>query len=711
MTTTATQPNRLSHETSPYLLQHAHNPVDWYPWGPEALARAAAEDKPILLSVGYSACHWCHVMAHESFEDPDTAALMNELFVNVKVDREERPDLDAIYMEAVQAMTGRGGWPMSVFLTPDGRPFYGGTYFPPEPRYGMPSFRQLLRAIADAWQERRREMESAGDRMADALKRSAALRPAETALAAGVLDKAAQNLLRSLDPYEGGFGDAPKFPQPMAWTSCYSIGGAPATEAADGRHLHPGQDGPRRHLRPARRRLSPLLHRRPLARAALREDALRQRATGAHLSPRLADDRRSRAAANRRGDAGLCAARDDGPQRRATEGGFYSTQDADSEGVEGKFFVWTPEEVLALLGPDDGPLFSAYFDVTVRGNFHDGGHSTNILHAEDDLEDAAGKLKVSEERLAEVIARGRKILFEARECRVHPGRDEKILAEWNGLMIHALAEAGAVLGRADYVTAAKKAADFILTTMIAPEDSHASRITHHASRLHRTYNAGRAHLNAYLEDYAAVALGLVALYEATFELRWLEAAAALAQTILVEFRDANGAGFFQVSADHEKLVVRRKDFIDSAIPSGNSLTAELFLRLAVLLGDETAEYRGHAEEILRLMADGMGEQPLAFGRLLCALDLYLNPGQEIAIVGDPAAADTRALLAEVRRDYLPNSFLALVAPGDTAASELIPLLVDRGQITGRATAYVCRNFVCSLPVTEPEALARQLESH
>ena len=412
------------------------------------------------------------------------------------------------------------------------------------------------------------------------------------------------------------------------------------------------------------------------------------------------------------------------------EGGFYSTQDADSEGVEGKFFVWTPEEVLALLGPNDGPLFSAYFDITARGNFHEGGHSTNILHAQDDLEDAAGKLKVSEKHLAEVIARGREILFEARERRVHPGRDEKILAEWNGLMIHALAEAGAVLERPDYTQAAVRAAEFVLTQMARSQESGGRgqgsgvrgqgsgvrgqepghRLSSIVYRLFRTYNAGRAHLNAYLEDYAAVALGLVALYETTFELRWLEAAAALARTIMVEFRDADGAGFFQVSADHEKLVVRRKDFIDSAIPSGNSLTAELFLRLALLLGDDTAEYRGHAEGILRLMADGMGEQPLAFGRLLCSLDLYLNPGQEIAIVGDPAEADTRALLAEVRRRYLPNSILALAAPGDAAASDLIPLLADRGPIGSRATAYVCRNFVCNLPVTEPEALARQLES-
>jgi uncharacterized protein len=715
MTTTAAQPNRLIHETSPYLLQHAHNPVDWYPWGPEALARAAAEDKPILLSVGYSACHWCHVMAHESFEDPDTAVLMNELFVNIKVDREERPDIDAIYMEAVQAMTGRGGWPMTVFLAPDGRPFYGGTYYPPEPRYGMPSFRQLLRAIAEAWQERRREMESAGDRMADALNRSAALRPADTALTAGLLDKAAQNLMRNLDPYEGGFGDAPKFPQPMnldfllqnwrrtgdekqrkavIYTLAKMARGGIYDQLGGGFHRY-STDA--HWLVPHFEKM--LYDNAQLARTYLHAWQI----TGEAELRRTVEETLDYVLREMTARSGAPA-----------EGGFYSTQDADSEGVEGKFFVWTPDEVLALLGPNDGPLFSAYFDVTAGGNFHEGGHSTNILHAGDDLEDAAGKLKVSEARLAEVIARGRKILLEARERRVHPGRDEKILAEWNGLMIHALAEAGAVLGRADYIHAAKKASGFVLTQMARSQEREVRgqepglRPSSFVLRLFRTYNAGRAHLNAYLEDYAAVALGFSALYEATFELRWLEAAAALARTILAEFRDADGAGFFQVSADHEKLVVRRKDFIDSAIPSGNSLTAELFLRLAVLLGDDAGEYLGHAEGILRLMADGMGEQPLAFGRLLCALDLYLNPGQEIAIVGAPAAADTRALLAEVRRRYLPNSVVALAAPGDDTSPALIPLLAERNQIDGRATAYVCRNFVCNLPVNEAEALAAQL---
>ena len=460
-TTQSDQPNRLIHETSPYLQQHAHNPVDWYPWGPEALARAAGEDRPILLSVGYSACHWCHVMAHESFEDPETAALMNELFVNIKVDREERPDIDAIYMEAVQAMTGHGGWPMTVFLTPDGRPFFGGTYYPPAPRYGMPGFRQLLLAIADAWQERRREMESAGDRLADALNRSTALRPADAALTLTALDRAAQGLMRSLDPYEGGFGDAPKFPQPMnldfllqnwrrtgdvkqlkavTYTLAKMAGGGIYDQLGGGFHRY-STDA--HWLVPHFEKM--LYDNAQLARTYLHAWQI----TGEPELRRIVEETLDYVLR----------------EMTAPEGGFYSTQDADSEGVEGKFFLWALEEVTARLGAGDGPLFSAYYDVTQRGNFREGGPGANILHAERDLEDAAETLKVPEAELAEALARGRKTLFEVRERRIHPGRDEKLLAEWNGLMIHAFAEAGAVLGRADYISAAERAAAFVLTKM------------------------------------------------------------------------------------------------------------------------------------------------------------------------------------------------------------------------------------------------------
>jgi len=705
MTSTA-RPNHLIHETSPYLQQHAYNPVDWYPWGPEALARAAADDKPILLSVGYSACHWCHVMAHESFEDPETAALMNELFVNIKVDREERPDVDAIYMEAVQAMTGHGGWPMTVFLTPDGRPFFGGTYYPPVPRQGMPGFRQLLRAISEAWQERRRELELAGDRLTDVLNRSQALVPAEASLTTALLDQAARGYMRSLDPYEGGFGDAPKFPQPMNLDFLLQSWRRTADE---------------RQLKAVAYTLT------KMARGGIYDQlggGFHRYSTDAHwLVPHFEKMLYDNAQLARTylhawqitGEAvfrRIVAETLDYVLREmiSPEGGFYSTQDADSEGIEGKFFLWAPDEIIALLGADDGSIINACFDVTSRGNFHEGGRGANILHAEKDLEDAAEALNIPQERLAEIIARGRKILFEARERRVHPGRDEKILAEWNGLMLHAFAEAGALLDRPDYIAAAEKAANFLLDQMTAPRDSNtesATRNTQHATRLYRTYKDGRAHLDAYLEDYAAVALGLIGLYETTFDLRWLRAAAALAEVIVEKFRDPANGSFFQVSADHERLVARRKDFVDSAVPSGNSLAAELFLRLAMLLGRD--DYRGHAEGIFRLMADGMAEQPLAFGRLLCALDLYLNPGQEIALVGDPAADDTQAMLAEVRRRYLPNSVLALWNPGDGFSPDFLPLLAGRVQLEGRTTAYVCRHFVCNLPVTTPDALAGQIE--
>jgi len=691
----AHRPNRLIHETSPYLLQHAHNPVDWYPWGPEALARARAEGKPILLSVGYSACHWCHVMAHESFEDPETAATMNGLFVNIKVDREERPDLDAIYMEAVQAMTGHGGWPMTVFLTPDGRPFYGGTYFPPAPRYGMPGFRQVLEAIAEAWNERRGELESAGARVSEALARSALLRPAEAPPAPALLDQALRNLIAGQDAREGGAIGAPKFPQPMnlefllqsyrrtgdvsalnavTLTLSKMAGGGMYDQLGGGFHRYSTDD---RWLVPHFEKM--LYDNAQLARVYLHA----WQVTSAPEFRRVAEETLDYVLR----------------EMTSPEGSFYSTQDADSEDQEGKFFLWTLAQVGERLDPEQARLFAAYYGVTPQGNFREGGPGASILHIERDLASVARAAGVSPERLSGVLVRGRAALVAARERRVKPGRDEKILAEWNGLMIEALAEAGAVLDRPDYLDAARRAASFVLEHM-----------AHHAVpegiRLVRSFRDGQAHLNAYLEDYAALALGLLRLYEATFELRWLEAASQLARAMLASFLDAQGGGFFQTGADHERLIVRHKDFIDSAVPSGNSLAADLFLRLAVLLG--RPEYADYATGVLRLMADAMAAQPAAFGRMLCALDFHLNPGQEIAIVGVPDAADTRALLAEVRRRYLPNSVLALRAPVDEAAAARVPLLAGREQVDGRATAYVCRNYVCRLPATDPAALAEQL---
>jgi uncharacterized protein YyaL (SSP411 family) len=712
MTTHTGQPNRLIGETSPYLQQHAHNPVDWYPWGPEALARALTEDKPILLSVGYSACHWCHVMAHESFEDPGTAALMNELFVNIKVDREERPDIDAIYMEAVQAMTQHGGWPMTVFLTPQGKPFYGGTYFPPTPRYGMPSFPQLLTAIADAWRNRRRELESAGERMVDVLNRSSTLGPTEAELTPDVLNRAWHGMLHGHDRTEGGFGGAPKFPQPMNLDfllESYLRTGDQTTLRAVTLTLHKmAAGGIYDQLGGGFHRYSTDDHwLAPHFEKMLYDNAQLAR-TYLHAW-QVTGDATFRRIVEETLDYVL-------REMTSPEGGFYSTQDADSEGREGKFFLWTPAEVTALLGPEDASLFCAYFDVTAHGNFHEGGSSANILHIPRELTAIAREVNVTPERLAQAVKRGRVILFAAREQRVHPGRDDKILAEWNGLMLHAFAEAGAALDRPDYIAAAERAAAFVLERMgewanhesaneqISNSDGRPSSVVR---RLYRTCKDGRAHLNAYLEDYAAVALGFIGLYEATFESRWLEAAISLTEVIVERFADGDAGGFFQTATDHEELIARRKDFVDSAVPSGNSLAAELLLRLGKLL--DRSDDADRAAATIRLMADAMGQQPLAFGRMLGALDFALSPGQEIAIIGDPAAPDTRALLAEVWRRYLPNSVLACAAPTDEAALAAVPLLANRGQIDGAATAYVCQNYVCKLPVNEPSALATQLD--
>jgi uncharacterized protein len=693
----AGQPNRLINETSPYLLQHAYNPVDWHPWGPDALAQAQAGDKPILLSVGYSACHWCHVMAHESFEDAETARLMNELFVNIKVDREERPDIDAIYMDAVQAMTGQGGWPMTVFLTPDGKPFYGGTYFPPTPRGQMPGFRQVLLAIADAWRNRRVELVSSGERVAEVLNRSAQFEGSESPLNTGLLDQATKRLLRSFDRYEGGFGGAPKFPQPMNldfllqtylrshdtealhavnFTLEKMARGGIYDQLGGGFHRYSTDDV---WLTPHFEKM--LYDNAQLARTYLHAWQM----TGEPLFRRVVEETLDYVVR----------------EMMSPEGGFYSTQDADSEGEEGKFFLWQPAEVVTLLGPEDARLFCAYFGVSPRGNFREGGPGANILHVQRDFEVVAADLGVTPERLRQAMERGCKALFEARERRVHPGRDDKVLAEWNGLMLHAFAEAGAALDRPDYVTVARRAAEFLLEKM-------SFRTEGGALRLHRTYKDSRAHLNGYLEDYAAVALSFVALYQATFELRWLRSAAELAESILSSFRDPERGGFFQTGSDHETLIARRKDFIDSAVPSGNSLTAELFLRLRILLDQN--EYAEHAEGIMQVMGDALGEQPGAFGRLLCSLDFHLNSGQEIAIIGPLGEAATGELLSVIYSRFLPNTVLASAVPDDEGASTFIPLLAHRTMLGGRPTAYVCRNYVCSLPVNAPDALAAQLDA-
>ena len=680
---TPTHTNQLAHETSPYLLQHAHNPVDWHPWGEEALEIARGDDRPIFLSIGYSACHWCHVMERESFENEDTAALMNANFVNIKVDREERPDLDSIYMEAVQAMTGSGGWPMSVFLTPAGQPFYGGTYFPPQPRHGMPSFAQVLLAVADAYKNKRDDLEAQAQRLTDAIGRTGSLSASGEALGVEILDEATGKLLQYFDEQYGGFGDQPKFPQPMTLEfamSQYRRGGdADVLHIAEHTLQQMAAGGIYDHLGGGFHRYSVdriwlvphfekmLYDNGQLLRSYLHAWQINGRPEHRQVVDETVD----------------YVLR----EMTSPEGGFYSAQDADSEGEEGKFFVWTAEEIEAVLGEEEAELLGRTYGVMPGGNFE----GNTILNLKRTVAEVAQQAGAAVETVAERLAAARQRLFAVREERVKPERDDKVLTEWNGLMIHALAEVGVVLGREDALEAAKKSADFVLAEM-SQENGF----------LFRSYKDGRARFNAYLEDYAAFARGLVALYESTFELRWLAEAVRLTKIMQSQFADEVRGGFYQTGLDHEQLVVRRKDFIDNAIPSGNSMAAELLLRLAKLTGNE--EYRSEAARIILIMAAAMAQQPTGFGRMLTALDDILSPSQEVAVVGSLEDPRTLLLLEEVRRHYLPHTVLALKEPD---SENPLPLLEGRGLVDGEPAAYVCENYACRLPVTGVEEL-RQL---
>jgi uncharacterized protein YyaL (SSP411 family) len=659
--------NRLAQETSPYLLQHRENPVDWYPWGAEALDRAREEDRPILLSVGYSACHWCHVMERESFEDDATAAYMNEHFVPIKVDREERPDVDAIYMEAVQSMTGHGGWPMTVFLDPEGVPFYGGTYFPPDEGRGMPSFRMVMEAVVDAFERKREEIR---ERAAGTKARLGAIglvepspEPAETEQ----LEEAVARLRAAADLERGGFGDAPKFPpastlelllargerevvertlDAMAAGGIYDqIGGGFARYSVDADWLVPHFE-------------KMLYDNALLARAYLHG----WQALGHERYRRVTEETLDWMLREMRGP----------------EGGFYSALDADSEGEEGRFYVWTPEQIREVLATNPNRInFSTqqidnlmrFYGVSERGNFE----GANILHL------AAGIEAPEPEGLAEA----RQALYDARARRVWPGLDDKRLASWNALAIAALAEAGAVLGREDYLDAARAGAEFVLGQMRDAD-----------GRLLRTYKDGDARLNAYLEDHAFLLEALLTLYESSFEARWFETARELADEIAARFGDPERGGFFSTSADHEQLIARRKEVGDHPIPSGNSSAAMGMLRLAALTGER--DYERRAEGVFALFAKTATQHPESFAHLLRALDFHLARTKEVALVGD----DVSELAATVRSAFRPY----LVVAGGPEGSDEPPLLAGRTLVDGRPAAYVCEYFACRLPV----ATAREL---
>jgi uncharacterized protein YyaL (SSP411 family) len=678
--------NRLIRESSPYLLQHSTNPVDWFPWGPEAFERARAEDKPILLSIGYSACHWCHRLREESFENEDIARLINEHFVSIKVDREERPDLDQIYMNAVQMMTGHGGWPMTVFLTPEGVPFYAGTYFPPEDRYNMPGFPRVLAGVAEAYRARPDEVTETAVSVLAQLKRMGQARESGEALGVELLDAAERNIARSYDARHGGFGGAPKFPAAMnlefLLRQYHRNGRSETLEMVENTCRKMALGGMYDQLGGGFHRYSTdarwLV---PHFEKMLYDNALLSRLY-LHVYQQTKDQFYRRIAEETL----------DYIVREMTDagGGFYSTQDADSEGHEGKFFVWSVEEVKEILGAEDAALFNAYYDVTEGGNFE----GKNILHISRSVEEVANELSVEPGRLREVLERGRLTLFEAREQRVKPGRDEKVLTAWNGLMLASFAEACAILERVDYGEIAEKNAEFVLENL------------RRDGLLLRTHKDGQSKLNGYLEDYAFFADGLLALYQATGRLRWLEEARGLTDKMIEEFWDEEEGGFFYTGRSHEELIVRSKDYFDNATPSGNSAAAEVLLHLSALTGVE--DYARKAVALFRLLSDTLKRYSSAFGRLLGALDFHLSTPKEIAVVGQVESEEARALLREVWARYLPNKVVALAAEGDARAAEVIPLLRDRPAINGCATAYVCEHYTCQQPATSAAELASQL---
>ena len=679
--------NRLIHETSPYLLQHAHNPVDWYPWGDEAFAKAKQENKPVLLSIGYSACHWCHVMEHESFENEKIAALMNDLFVSIKVDREERPDLDEIYMNAVQMLTGRGGWPMTTFLTPDGKPFYGGTYFPPEDRQGMPGFPRILTGVAQAYREKAQDVEKSVNQILTALQRMSESQETERAFSLDAIGKCAEQISRAYDADHGGLGQAPKFPN----AGVYELFLRHYYHSKSQRYLEMvlhtltkmGQGGIYDHLGGGFHRYS--------------VDA---KWLVPHFEKMLYDN----AQLVRIYSHAYCITKEPFHKQIVdetvgyllremlhAEGGFYSTQDADSEGEEGKFFVWTPGQVNQVLGEDQGEIFCRINDVSEQGNFEE----KNILHPILTVEQASKFFRRDRSEIETLIAEGKQKLFVERKKRIKPFRDEKIITSWNGLMLSGLAEAIKISPQPAYIEAANRTIDFIFAKLFID------------GRLFHTYKDGKAKHPGYLDDYSFLALGLLDVYGATFDPAVFERAKELTEIMLREFWDNTSGAFFYTGKSHERLISRTKPVFDGSIPSGNAAAALLLLRLYHLTGKE--DYLQRAEKLLRCFYDAMENQPFGFAHMLCALDLYLNKAKEIVVVGKRGDSETTELLNEIHGHYLPDKLLQLVAP-DESLEQISPLLQGKKPVGGKPTVYICQNFTCSDPITTREKLRAALES-
>lgn len=683
----ARRANRLIHETSPYLLQHAYNPVDWRPWGAEAFEAARQLDRPIFLSVGYSACHWCHVMEHESFENPEIARLLNEHFISIKVDREERPDVDQIYMTAVQLMTQRGGWPMSVFLTADGRPFFGGTYWPPTSRMGLPGFRDILARLNQIWTTQRDEVLAAGERLTAAVARVSQQSYPDGELSLDVLRQARDELLGSLDRVYGGFGGAPKFPHPMdvrLLLRCWRrFGDEQAWQGArltldrmagGGMYDHLG-GGFHRYSTDARWLV-------PHFEKMLYDNAL---LTPAYLEAWQIEHQLRGVAAADSNDVRVVRETLDYVLREMTspEGGFYSTQDADSEGEEGRFYVWSEQEIQTALDPEAARLFCYVYDVTPGGNWE----RVNILNRPKTLEQAARVLNIDAEDLAASLARSRATLYDLRSRRVAPGRDDKVLVSWNGLMISALALAGRVLAEPRYVSAAASAATFLL-----------SQVRDESGRLRHSYKDGRARFSACLDDYAALIDAFVELHQATDDARWLESGVQLAEEMAAHFSDPAG-GFYYTADDHERLITRVKDQQDNATPSGNSLAATALLRLGRLTARGDLEEAGY--RTLQSMSGLLSEHPRAAAQALLALDFHLGPSFEVAIVDGPDRAVADEFRARLATRFAPHVISVRRPAGAEEANlptVLQPLFAQR-PATGSTQFFICERGACRRPVT------------
>ena len=678
--------NRLIHETSPYLLQHAHNPVDWYPWGEEALTQSKKEDKPILLSIGYSSCHWCHVMEKESFENEAIAKIMNERFINIKVDREERPDLDELYMNTVQVMTGGGGWPMTVFLTPDLVPFHAGTYFPPEDRGGIPGFPKILVVVSDYYRSHRGEVEKMVVQVKNALQQIVDILPSQEAIDEKILTKAFETFESQFDSTYGGFGKAPKFPSSMALSFLLRYwkrtGSKEALRMVEVSLEKMANGGIYDHLGGGFHRYS--VDERwliPHFEKMLYDNTLLSRtyfeayqATRKERYRRIAEEVLNYVIR----------------EMKSPEGGFYSTQDADSEGEEGKFYVWRRDQVKEILGKEKGTPFCAYYGVTPQGNFEGG---VSVLNIASSLEKISQLYGISIPELEEVLEEGRKKLFAEREKRVRPGRDEKLLTSWNGLMISSFVDGFKVTNNEQYLNVARKAAHFILEEM--RKDGH----------LMRVFNQGKSQVKGYSEDYAFYIQALIDLYEATFDIDWLKKADDLNRRMIHQFWDERNGGFFFTGKENEPLIARSKNPYDNAIPSSNSVALFNLIRLGYLTGEESLKEK--AEQILHLFYKFLLEHPSGFTHMLSGLSFFLNPA-EIGIIGSKNDHRTKAMLQEVYRAYLPNKILSLKDPQEPIEESWFPFLKEkRNQEV--PTTFVCKGFTCLPPVRNEEELKKILE--